>query len=66
MLANADLLDYEEDDFESNHINNNAFNDYKLSSKNSFGGQSDLVAIGDRTADANQQVLATSARKHQK
>jgi hypothetical protein len=67
MLANADLLDYEEDDYEDyNHLNNNAFNDYKLSSKNSFGNQSDAVPTGDRTGPSKQQVIAASGKKNQR
>lgn len=65
MLANADLLDYEEDDYEDyNHLNNNAFNDYKLSSKNSFGNESGTVPMGGKTGPSRQQVIATSGKKN--
>lgn len=66
MLANADLNfdeDEDEDDYDYNHLNsgkNDAFNDYKLSSKNSFGNNSDLVAFGRNTGNS---VIAASGPK---
>ena len=62
MLANADLMDFDDDDdYEYNHLqtNNDQFNDYKLSSKNSFANQSDLVHYGPKTG--NSGVVNTGA-----
>lgn len=69
MLANADLLDEFDDYDDENHINqggNDGFNDYKLSSKNSFGGQSDLVAFGNKSGNSQQYqpYLASSNKKN--
>lgn len=63
MLANADLLDYDDEygDENENHIinknqnTNDAFHDYKLSSKNSFNHQSDIIGSSSYTANSRIQ-----------
>lgn len=87
MIANADLLDYEDED-EENHLdyniganqnqnpnytgfteqNSNGFQDYKMSSKNSFGDQNDYIAgaklhlASSIKHDPQQQSLQKSSR----
>lgn len=67
MIANADLLDYDDDEDEENHLNynignqqpnamTNDFYDYKMSSKNSFGDASnDYIMASGKLQSTNKK-----------
>lgn len=68
MLANADLMDYDDDEDEENHINynignqqhpnamTNDFYDYKMSSKNSFNDPSnDYIVASAKLQTTNKK-----------
>ena len=74
MIANADLLDYDDvDEDEENHLNYNIgnhqnmkaneFYDYQMSSKNSFGDRSDYKQVAMQQSSHKKQ---TSINHHQK